>query len=99
MAALDLSLDEMIKSNKDSAPVRRGGRAPSARSNGARARAAPYGNRPSRRAPVPRQDDAERSDLKDVASSSDPTLKVSSSSKPNTVAGAICNVMRESPSG
>ena len=41
----------------------------------------------------------ERSDLKDVASSSDPTLKVSSSSKPNTVAGAICNVMRESPSG
>lgn len=35
-------------------------------------------------------------DVRDVAASRNPLLKVSSESKPNTVAGAICNVVRES---
>ena len=34
-------------------------------------------------------------DVRDVATSRNPLLKVSSESKPNTVAGAICNVVRE----
>jgi len=38
------------------------------------------------------------SDVRDVANSRNPLLKVSSESKPNTVAGAICNVVRESRS-
>jgi len=35
------------------------------------------------------------SSVSDVASSANPMLKVKSDSKPNTVAGAICNVVRE----
>ena len=34
--------------------------------------------------------------VSDVANSDDPLLKVKADSKPNTVAGAICNVVRES---
>ena len=34
-------------------------------------------------------------DVRDVATSRNPLLKVSSESKPNSVAGAICNVVRE----
>jgi len=34
-------------------------------------------------------------DVRDVATSKNPLLKVSSESKPNSVAGAICNVVRE----
>jgi len=34
-------------------------------------------------------------DVRDVAASRNPLLKVSSESKPNSVAGAICNVVRE----
>merc|ERR1719247_3333185 len=38
-------------------------------------------------------------DVKDVATSDNPVLKVKGESKPNSVAGAICNVVREAPSG
>merc|ERR1719506_2008314 len=36
------------------------------------------------------------SDVRDVAASDNPILKVKGDSKPNSVAGAICNVVRES---
>ena len=38
-------------------------------------------------------------DLQDVAQSGKAVLKVNGQSKPNSVAGAICNVVRESPNG
>ena len=38
-------------------------------------------------------------DLQDVAASGKAVLKVNGQSKPNSVAGAICNVVRESPNG
>jgi len=62
----------------------------------ARARAAPYGRAPGGRRQGT-QDDGHLSNasVQDVANSSNPTLKVKSDSKPNTVAGAICNVVRE----
>ena len=34
-------------------------------------------------------------DVRDLAASRNPLLKVSSESKPNSVAGAICNIVRE----
>ena len=37
--------------------------------------------------------------MREVAASDNPTLKVKSDSKPNSVAGAICNVVRESAKG
>jgi len=37
--------------------------------------------------------------VRDVAASDNPVLKVGAESKPNAVAGAICNVARESASG
>ena len=39
------------------------------------------------------------SDVRDVAASANPVLKVKGDSKPNSVAGAICNVVRESAKG
>merc|ERR1719258_600531 len=39
------------------------------------------------------------SDVRDVAASANPVLKVNGESKPNSVAGAICNVVREHPRG
>lgn len=39
------------------------------------------------------------SDVRDVAASENPLLKVKGDSKPNSVAGAICNVVRESADG
>lgn len=38
-------------------------------------------------------------DVRDVAASDNPVLKVKGDSKPNSVAGAICNVVRESAVG
>lgn len=38
-------------------------------------------------------------DLQDVAATGKAVLKVNGQSKPNSVAGAICNVVRESPNG
>jgi len=38
-------------------------------------------------------------DVRDVASSDNPVLKVKGDSKPNSVAGAICNVVREAAGG
>ena len=38
-------------------------------------------------------------DVRDVAASDNPVLKVKGDSKPNSVAGAICNVVRESSHG
>lgn len=37
--------------------------------------------------------------MRDVAASDNPVLKVKADSKPNSVAGAICNVVRESATG
>jgi len=90
----------------------RGGRAPARaeaaprpRATQARARAAPYSTRRNQQQV---QDDSNgadandhmgNTDLRDVAASDRPLLKVSSESKPNSVAGAICNVVRESASG
>lgn len=86
------------------APVVRGGRpAPggAARngrpaSGGARARAAPYtrGGRTTRLG-TGDEDHMTNASVSDVANSSNPLLKVKGDSKPNTVAGAICNVVRE----
>merc|ERR1712087_450532 len=87
MANLDQSLDDIIKKNDTRGGDRRAiGRAPGAsRNRGTRGRnnATPY-TRPSRK-----QEDAEME-------ASDP-FKVSGTSVPQKVAGAICNTVRESP--
>jgi len=74
-----------------------GGKAPSGRAPGAgRSRASPY-SRP--KGPVSGDDHMANSDVRDVAASDNPVLKVKGDSKPNSVAGAICNVVRESAGG
>lgn len=104
------SLDDLITKN-DGKGGRRpasGGRAPGGRAPGGRApggpqraargtsRATPYG-RP--KAAVSGNDHLANTDVRDVAASDNPVLKVKADSKPNTVAGAICNVARESATG
>ena len=81
----------------------RGGRpAPARRSDNARSntRAAPYARASGGRAPGGRKNLSESdhmagADVRDLAASRNPLLKVSSESKPNSVAGAICNIVRE----
>mmetsp|Transcript_41939 Transcript_41939/g.96087 ORF Transcript_41939/g.96087 Transcript_41939/m.96087 type:complete len:259 (+) Transcript_41939:445-1221(+) len=97
-----MSLDDIISKETRRAPGG-GRRAPgvgatrSTRATaGARERAAPYqrGGRPARQGSS-ETDHMANASVVDVANSSHPTLKVKSESKPNTVAGAICNVIRE----
>ena len=59
-------------------------------------RSAPYA-RPGKS--VSGDDHMANSDVRDVAASANPVLKVKGDSKPNSVAGAICNVVRESAKG
>mmetsp|Transcript_25020 Transcript_25020/g.68696 ORF Transcript_25020/g.68696 Transcript_25020/m.68696 type:complete len:256 (-) Transcript_25020:975-1742(-) len=94
MSAVDMALDDVIKQNRNARSTRsgsgvvRGGRPPSRRA------AAPY-----RRETGGSSGTMSGVSVTDLAASGNASLKVSSSSKPNTVAGAICNVVRESPGG
>eukprot|EP00967_Tisochrysis_lutea_P022125 scaffold25224_cov33-Tisochrysis_lutea.AAC.3 len=89
-----MALDDVIKQNRNARSTRsgsgvvRGGRPPSRRA------AAPY-----RRETGGSSGTMSGVSVTDLAASGNASLKVSSSSKPNTVAGAICNVVRESPGG
>merc|ERR1719453_354319 len=62
---------------------------------GARRSAAPYQRGGGRKTGSGEDDHLQNASVADVAASSNPTLKVKSDSKPNTVAGAICNIVRE----
>ena len=78
--------------------VVRGGRP--ARGANARASAAPYarGGRPARAPRAQAADDGGHmsgSSVQEVAAAGNAVLKCSSESKPNSVAGAICNIVRE----
>jgi len=97
-----MSLDDLIKTDN------KGGRAPGARKPAAgrapgASRTAPSRNsrrtNPYGRPTSTDRDHMANSSVSDVAASDNPVLKVKGDSKPNTVAGAICNVVRESPSG
>ena len=100
MSRIDQSLDDIINKDTKRAP---GGRRPAAARNArpaagaARARAAPYqrGGRPGPRRGTADEEHMTNASVTDVANSANPMLKVKSDSKPNTVAGAICNVVRE----
>jgi len=105
MSTVDMSLDDLIKKDGRAPGGRRpaaGGKAPGGRSGGV-----VRGGRPARSAPYARSKGSSASadshlanaDVRDVAASDNPVLKVKGDSKPNSVAGAICNIMRESPSG
>jgi len=61
-------------------------------------RPTPYarGGRPAPARASKESDHQSGADVQTVAASRNPLLKVSAESKPNTVAGAICNVVRES---
>jgi len=90
-----MSLDDIINKDTKRAP---GGAARSGRpaAGGARARAAPYQRgRPQARRGTADEEHMANASVGDVANSSNPLLKVKGDSKPNTVAGAICNVVRE----
>ena len=78
--------------------VVRGGRPErgAARTQGTRSRSTPYARIQTG---LSDGDHMNQADVRDVAASERPMLKVSSESKPNSVAGAICNIVRESPSG
>jgi len=99
MSALDQSLDDIISKGQG----RRGGRAPSA---GGKAPGAVRGGRTRGTTPYARSgkrvsgdDHLANTDVRDVAASDNPVLKVKGDSKPNSVAGAICNVVREAAGG
>lgn len=108
-ANIDMSLDDIINKSlssrapggggrrpSSSGPARSGGRAAparTARTASRRAVAAPYSR--GQRKEVSESDHLAMADVRDVAASRNPVLKVKSDSKPNTVAGAICNVVRE----
>lgn len=108
MSGVDMSLDDLINKNsigKAPGSGRRpasGGRAPGrapggpARNSRASNRSTPY-SRPKKE--VSGDDHLANTDVRDVAASDNPVLKVKSDSKPNSVAGAICNVVRESAGG
>jgi len=107
MSGLDMTLDDMIKGDtKGRAPggrrpatgVVRGGRPASGgatRNTRSTNRASPYARSGSAKA----TDHMANSDVRDVAASDKPVLKVKGDSKPNSVAGAICNIVREAASG
>jgi len=98
---IDQSLDDLITKNQP----RRGGRpASGSRAPGGRAPSAggkaPGGGRQSRPRSTPYSrtsgdDHLANASVGDVAASDNPVLKVKGDSKPNSVAGAICNIMRE----
>jgi len=98
MSRIDQSLDDLISSNS-----RRGGRAAGrapggkapGRAPGARTRSAPY----ARSKAVSGDDHLAQASVGDVAASDNPLLKVKGDSKPNSIAGAICHVVRESSNG
>merc|ERR1719240_520688 len=101
-----MSLDDIINKNTGSsrASGRSAGRAPGGRAPGGpqrntravrNTRAAPYSKGKS----VSGDDHLANTDVRDVAASDNPVLKVKGDSKPNSVAGAICNVVRESAHG
>ena len=97
MSGIDMSLDDMMK---------KGGKAPGGRRPASGGKA-PGGTRGGRPAPYARSSKGSASasshlanaDVRDVAASDNPVLKVKGDSKPNSVAGAICNIVRESSSG
>merc|ERR1719240_1318771 len=101
MSGVDMSLDDLINKNEKGrapggsrrAPTRSGGAAPRASSTRSSNRSTPY-SRPNKS--VSGDDHMANSDVRDVAASDNPVLKVKGDSKPNSVAGAICNVVRES---
>merc|ERR1719453_2551466 len=72
-----------------------GGKAPGAARGG---RPTPY-SRGSSKGSASSADHLANADVRDVAASDNPVLKVKGDSKPNSVAGAICNIVRESSSG
>ena len=107
MSGVDMSLDDLInKNDKPKAPgARRSqGAAPGAVRGGRQTRGsnrtAPYARAPGgKKSTVSGDDHMANSSVGDVAASDNPVLKVSGESVPNKVAGAICNVVRESASG
>lgn len=101
-----MSLDEIIRAPGGRRPatgVVRGGRAPA----GGGAQRTTRTTRQPRSTPYSRtstkgsagDSHLANTDVRDVAASDNPLLKVKGDSKPNSVAGAICNVVRESSSG
>merc|ERR1712137_748429 len=103
MTDLDSTLDDVIKKSGRRRPssgitsARRssGGAGGASRSRGSGSRAAPARQARARAAPYaserPQRSEREASDMEDVT-----MLKVSSGTKPNAMAGAICNVVRKS---
>jgi len=98
-----MSLDDLITKKAPGGGRRpaSGGRAP-----GGKAPAVQRGGRPARSTPYSRSkgpasgdDHLANADVRDVAASDNPVLKVKGDSKPNSVAGAICNIVRESAGG
>merc|ERR1719440_2026096 len=98
MSGVDMSLDDLINKKGGKAPGGRrpasGGKAPGAARGG---RPTPYARSSSGKASS--ADHLANADVRDVAASDNPVLKVKGDSKPNSVAGAICNIVRESSSG
>jgi len=108
MSGVDMSLDDLIKNDRGGG--RSSGRAPGGgrpaagrapggpqRRDSGRARSAPYSR--GSKSGVSGDDHLANTDVRDVAASDNPVLKVKADSKPNSVAGAICNVVRESATG
>jgi stage V sporulation protein S len=98
MSGVDMSLDDLINKKGGKAP---GGRRPA---SGGKAPGATRGGRPtpyerSNKASASSANHLANADVRDVAASENPVLKVKGDSKPNSVAGAICNIVRESASG
>jgi len=108
---VDMSLDDLISGDgkarapgarKPATGVVRGGRPPAGGAQRTvrstrQARTAPYAR--ARGGGSAGDDHLANTDVRDVAASDNPTLKVKGDSKPNSVAGAICNVVRESATG
>jgi len=107
MSNVEMSLDDLIKKDGPRGGARggrpgAGGKAPAGRAPGGgakrSARSAPYSRGGSRGASTG-DDHLANADVRDVAASANPVLKVKGDSKPNSVAGAICNIVRESAGG
>jgi len=109
MSNVDMSLEDLITKNTGGRSGSRGasgGRAPGGRAPGGPQRRAPAPRSARSSGPYSRSskavsgdDHLANSDVRDVAASDNPVLKVKADSKPNSVAGAICNVVRESATG
>jgi len=95
---IDMTLDDIAKKNTGGRRPGAGGKAAVGRAPGtARGgrRPAPYTRGGSKGA----SNHLANADVRDVAASENPVLKVKGDSKPNSVAGAICNIVRESSGG